>query len=64
MKSLGHKHEPENWRLFIVVNKHSLITILLHNGNEYPSIPTAHSTNMNKCYDVMKFLFEKQLQII
>ena len=34
MKSLGHEHQPENWRLFIDANKHSLKAVLLHNKND------------------------------
>ena len=33
--------------------------VLLHNGNEYLSIPVAHATNMKECYDVIQLLFDK-----
>ena len=33
--------------------------VLSHNGNEYPSIPIAHATNMRECYAVMKLLLDK-----
>ena len=34
MRAIGHKRQPENWRLFIDSNKLSLKAVLLHNGNE------------------------------
>ena len=40
--SLGLPHNPSDWRLFIDSSKRSLKGVLLHNGNEYPSIPIAH----------------------
>ena len=33
MRAIGHKHKPENWRLFIDTNKLSLKSVLLRNGN-------------------------------
>ena len=59
MRAFGHEHQPENWRLFIDSNKPSLKVVLLHNGNEYPSIPVAHASNMKECYDVMQLLLDK-----
>lgn len=46
-------HDPENWRLFIDSSKQSLKAVLLHNGNELPSIPVAHSTHLKESYDDM-----------
>ena len=59
MRAIGHEHQPENWRLFIDSKKVSLEAVLLHNGNEYRSMPVAHATNMKECYDVMQFLLDK-----
>ena len=59
MRAIGYEHQPENWRLFIDWNKLSLKAVLLHNGNEYISIPVAHVTNMKECYDVMQLLLGK-----
>ena len=39
--------------------KESLKAVLLYNGNEYPSIPVAHVTNIEECYDVIQLLLEK-----
>ena len=44
--TLGQKHEPSNWRLFIDSSKLSLKAVLLHNGNKFPSVPIAHSFHM------------------
>jgi len=39
MNALGIKHNPQEWRLFIDSSKLCLKAVLLHNGNQYPSIP-------------------------
>ena len=44
--SLGLPHNPSDWRLFIEPSKRSLMGVLLHNGNEYPNIPIAHSVHL------------------
>lgn len=57
LKSMGIDHKPEEWRLFLDSSKHSFKVILLHNGNELPSIPLAYSTVLKECYnDVKKLL--------
>jgi hypothetical protein len=38
-ESLGLTHDSTEWRLFIDGSKFSLKGVLLHNGNEQPSIP-------------------------
>lgn len=42
METLGNEHNPTEWRLFIDASKVSLKTVLLHNGNQFPSVPVAH----------------------
>lgn len=42
------------WRLFIDGNKTSVKAVLLHNGNEKPSIPVAYAVNIKESYDAMK----------
>ena len=68
MKSFGYEHRSENWHLFIDANKRSFKAVLLHNGNEYRSIPITHAGNMKECYAVTIFLIDKMnyksLQII
>jgi len=39
MNTLGIKHNPQEWRLFIDSSKLSPKAVLLHNGNHHPSIP-------------------------
>lgn len=55
---LGHRHNPEEWRLFIDGSVNSLKCVLLHNGNKYPTVPIAYATECRETYDVMKKLLE------
>jgi hypothetical protein len=48
MNALGIKHDPQEWRLFIDSSKLSLKAVLLHNGNQHPSIPDGHAVHMKK----------------
>ena len=59
MKVVGHKHITSEWRLFIDSNKTSLKGVLLHNGNEFPSIPVAYASYLKECYEIMKMLLLK-----
>ena len=59
MKAVGHEHIASEWRLFIDSNKSSLKGILLHNGNEFPSIPVGYASHLKKCYEGMKMLLLK-----
>lgn len=43
MEELNFTHNVEEWRLFIDGSTESLKAVLLHNGNERPSIPVAHA---------------------
>ncbi|UYV76216.1 hypothetical protein LAZ67_13003055 [Cordylochernes scorpioides] len=56
MEALGHDHDTEEWRLFVDSSKISLKTVLLHNGNKFPSVPIAHASNMKETYENMKLL--------
>lgn len=56
MKWLGHNHKHEQWWLFIDASKVSLKGDLLHIGNEFPSVPTFHATQMKESHDNMKLL--------
>ena len=42
MNALGIKHDLQEWRLFIDSSKLSLKAVLLHNGNQHPSVPVGH----------------------
>ncbi|XP_045133075.1 uncharacterized protein LOC123517160 [Portunus trituberculatus] len=55
----GIDHNYEEWRLFIDSSTNSLKAVLLHNGNQYPSLPIAYSVHMKEEYDNVKKLFEK-----
>ena len=57
MEILGHKFNPDQWRLFI--DSSSLKVTLLHNGNRFPSVPLAHAANMKGSYESMKLLLGK-----
>jgi hypothetical protein len=58
-ESLGLTHDSTEWRLFIDGSKFSLKGVLLHNGNEQPSIPVIHAVNMKETYASLKFLLQK-----
>jgi hypothetical protein len=48
MNALGMKHDPQEWRLFLDSSKLSLNSVLLHNGNQHPSIPVGHAVHMKE----------------
>ena len=52
-------YDLNDWRLFIDASKRSLKGVLLHNGNEFASVPVAHSVYLKKNYETMKNIFEK-----
>lgn len=52
-RELGQPYDPNQWRLFIDSSKESLKAVLLHNGNEKPSIPIAHAVNTKESYETM-----------
>ena len=59
MEAVEHKHIASEWHLIIDWNKTSLKGVLLHNGNEFPSIPVAYASHLKECYEVMKMLLLK-----
>ena len=55
LMELGIDHYDTNsWRLFIDSSKRSLKCVLLHNTNEYASIPIGHSTTLKVKYEPVK----------
>jgi hypothetical protein len=58
MQTLDINHNPLDWRLFIDSSKLSLTAVLLHNGNNLPSIPVGHSVHNKESYENMKILTE------
>lgn len=58
LQELGSHYDPEEWRLFIDSSKSSLKAVLLHNGNEKPSLPLVHATGLKETYESMELLLE------
>lgn len=56
---MGLEYEASQWRFFIDSSKRSLKGVLLHNGNEFSSVPIAHSVIMKETYMNIKILLEK-----
>jgi len=48
MRNLGCEYVPDQWRLFIDSSKASLKAVLVHNGNEKPSVPIAHAVGLKQ----------------
>ena len=57
-KEIGIAYSASDWRLFIDSSKRSLKAVLLHNGNVYPFIPTAHSVQTKEDREFVKILLE------
>ena len=53
---IGIDYNPTDWHLFVDSSVKSLKTVLLHNGNEFPSIPVGHSVNIKEEYKNIKTL--------
>ena len=51
-------YDANSWRLFIDSSKRSLKCVLLHNTNEYASIPIDHSTKLKEKYEAIKQVLE------
>ena len=58
-EKLGTVYNRSDWRLFIDATKSSLKAVLLHNTNQFASIPLAHSTCVKESYENMKLLLGK-----
>jgi len=54
--SIGH--EPNNWRLFIESSYRTRICVLVHNRNQYASMPIGHSVYIKEIYENVKFCLE------
>ena len=57
MLAIGYEHNPEEWRLFIDSSERSLKAVLLHNGNQLPSVPVGYGL-VKETYDSMKQLLK------
>jgi hypothetical protein len=59
LTELGYPIASDKWRLFIDSSKSGLKGVLLHNGNRYPAIPIAYSSQMNETRENLTFLLQK-----
>lgn len=59
LKYLKLPLDSSAWRLFIDSSKYSLKAVLLHNGNQHPSIPVAYSTKKEETYANISNLLNK-----
>jgi hypothetical protein len=46
MQKFGVEHKVNEWRLFVDSFKRSLKAVILHNGNNYASLPIGHSVHL------------------
>jgi len=58
MRELGYEHHPDEWRLFVDSSKSSLKAVLLHIGNEMPSVPVVHAVRMKETYETMEIILK------
>ena len=58
MQQSGVLYDASQWRLFIDSSKTSLKGLLLHNSDEYASIPIAHSFYLKESHENMKTILE------
>src|SRR6218665_3359506 len=49
-EAIGIICNPSEWLLFIDSSSRNLKSVLLHNGNNYPSLPMAHSVHLKEDY--------------
>jgi hypothetical protein len=52
-------HTSGQWRLYIDSSQVSLKTVLLQNGNKFPSIPLAHAVHMAETHENLQDLLLK-----
>lgn len=56
--AMKQEFDPQEWRLFIDGSKTSIKSVLLHIGNQKPSIPVAFAIGLKEEYDTMKEIIE------
>ena len=57
-KQIGYSYSSQDWRLFIDSSNRRLKAVLLHNGNDCPSIPIAHSVHLKEDYTNVQHLLQ------
>lgn len=55
-EAFDHTHNPKEWRLFIDSSISSFKGVLLHNGNNYPSVPIVYGASAKENYDTIKLV--------
>jgi hypothetical protein len=56
MQKFGVKYKVNEWRLFIDSSKTSLKAVLLHNCNNYASLPIGHLVHLKESYENLKLV--------
>jgi hypothetical protein len=51
MQKFTIEYEVNEWQLFIDSSIRSLKAVLLHNGNNYTSLPVGHSVHLKESYE-------------
>jgi hypothetical protein len=54
MEEFKLEHTSRQWRFFTDLSKGRMKAVLLHNGNEFPSIPLAHAVHMKETYENLR----------
>lgn len=57
-ENLNHHHIPSEWRLFIDSSVNSLVIVLLHIGNKFPSVPIGYTRSTAETYEIIKLLLD------
>jgi hypothetical protein len=55
----GVEYKVNEWRLFIDSSKRSLKAVLLHNGNNYASLPIGQSVHLKESYENLELVLTK-----
>jgi hypothetical protein len=55
MQKFSVEYKVNEWRLFIDSSKRSLKAVLLHNGNNYASLPIGHSVHLKKVMRILNW---------
>ena len=59
LAAMNCTHDPAEWRFFIDSSKESLKCVLLHNGNQFASIPVGHSVVLKETYENLATVLQK-----
>jgi hypothetical protein len=59
MQKFGVEYKVNEWRLFIDSSKRSLKAVLLHNSNNYNSLPIGHSVHFKESYQNFELVLTK-----